>query len=185
MRTRSPTQTNCGNAVLPRSSATAPVTRSRTVWRRAVSATSRFGDGTFRRWWSQMYYVKKMCAFEILWRLDYKRCLLHKCVCCHPDGQCSFPSVRILEELIVRPWSCVEGNMACDVYFCWHESFVNLNKRFAWTASIAWSFTLVSFWLHFTANLKMYRTLLPSVAYRCTNMQQRHFQIHGMDHESQ
>jgi len=28
----------------------------------AVSATSRFGDGTFRRWWSQMYYAKK-CVF--------------------------------------------------------------------------------------------------------------------------
>jgi len=29
---------------------------------RAVSATSRFGDGTFRPWWSQMYYAKK-CVF--------------------------------------------------------------------------------------------------------------------------
>jgi len=27
-----------------------------------VSATSRFGNGTFRRWWSQMFYAKK-CVF--------------------------------------------------------------------------------------------------------------------------
>jgi len=31
----------------------------------AVSATSvrqrRFGDGTFQRWWSQMFYTKKVC----------------------------------------------------------------------------------------------------------------------------
>jgi len=31
----------------------------------AVSATSHFGDGTFRRWWSQMFYAQKMCVFEI------------------------------------------------------------------------------------------------------------------------
>ena len=53
----------------------------------AVSATSRFGDGTFRRWRLQMCYAKKMCVFEILWGLDCKGCLLHKCFCCHPDGQ--------------------------------------------------------------------------------------------------
>ena len=26
----------------------------------AVSAMERFGDGTFRRWWSQMFYTKKV-----------------------------------------------------------------------------------------------------------------------------
>jgi len=34
--------------------------RSRTVRR------SRFGDGTFRRWWSQMFYAKKMCFWNTL-----------------------------------------------------------------------------------------------------------------------
>jgi len=42
-----------------------------------ITDLGQFGDGTFRRWWSQMFYSKKMCDFEILWRLDYKRCLLH------------------------------------------------------------------------------------------------------------
>ena len=75
----------------------------------AVSTTNRFGDGTFRRWRLQMYYAKKMCVFEILWRLDNKGCLLHKCFCCNPDGpsgQCSFPTVRILEELSATVTTC-------------------------------------------------------------------------------
>ena len=49
-----------------------------------------------------------MCVFEIFWRLGYKGCLLHKCFCCHPDGQCSLPSVRILEELSVTVTTCVK-----------------------------------------------------------------------------
>ena len=39
---------------------TATLARYRTVRRR------RFGDGTFRRWWSQMFYAKKMHVFKIL-----------------------------------------------------------------------------------------------------------------------
>jgi len=81
---------------------TATLARYRTVRRR------RFGDGTFRRWWSQMFYAKKMHVFKILWRFDYKRCLLDRCFCCHPDGQCSFPSVRILKELIATVTTCVK-----------------------------------------------------------------------------
>jgi len=36
------------------------ISRSGTVRRR------RFGGKPFRRWWSQMFYAKKMCVFEIL-----------------------------------------------------------------------------------------------------------------------
>jgi len=31
-----------------------------------VSATSRFGDGTFRRWWSQMFMRKNVCFWNTL-----------------------------------------------------------------------------------------------------------------------
>jgi len=51
------------------------------------TSLGQLGDESFRRWWSQMFYAKKMCAFEILRRLDCKGCLLRKCFCCHPDGQ--------------------------------------------------------------------------------------------------
>jgi len=54
-----------------------------------------------------MFYAKKICVFEILRRLD-------KCFCCHPDGQCSFPSVRILEELSATVTTCVMK------YGMWH-----------------------------------------------------------------
>ena len=29
-----------------------------------------FGDEPFRRWWSQVFYAKKVCVFQILWRLE-------------------------------------------------------------------------------------------------------------------
>jgi len=52
------------------------ISRFRTVRRRAVSAMV-----------VANVLCEKMSVFEILWRLDYKGCLLHKCFCCHPDGQ--------------------------------------------------------------------------------------------------
>jgi len=57
---------------------------------------------------------EKMCVYEILWRVNYKGCLLHK-------------------------WFCI---LMASVYFCWHEAFVCLHKSQACTAFIAWSFTL-------------------------------------------
>jgi len=61
----------------------------------------RFGNGTFRRWWLQMYYAKNMCVFEIPWRLTTKDvCFISVfVVILVVNGQCSFPTVRILEEL--------------------------------------------------------------------------------------
>jgi len=56
-----------------------------------------------------MFYAKKMCVFEIHWRVNYKGCLLHMCFYCHPGGQCSFPSVRILDELCATVTTCVKN----------------------------------------------------------------------------
>ena len=55
---------------------------------------------------------EKMCAFEILWRLDYKGCLLHECFSFHPDGQCSFP--------FVSAWGILEctQKLSLDSIYC-------------------------------------------------------------------
>ena len=73
----------------------------------AVSATSLFGDGTFRRWWSEMFYAKKMCVFEILRRLDCKGCFLQKCFLLSswwPVASIVSRPSRFWKN-IVRPWS--------------------------------------------------------------------------------
>jgi len=54
------------------------------------------GGGKFRQWWSQMFCTMKS-VFEIFQALDYKRCLLANCFCCHPEGQRGFPPAGSLE----------------------------------------------------------------------------------------
>ena len=57
-----------------------------------------FSDGTFWRWWSQMFYTIES-VFEIRKWLDCKGCLLGKRFCCHHEVRCGFSSAGSLEEL--------------------------------------------------------------------------------------
>ena len=68
----------------------------------AVSATGRFGDG------GRKCFMRKNVCFEILWRLDYKGCLLRKCFCRHSDGH--WPVLLPVRQDFGRTW--------CDVTTC-------------------------------------------------------------------
>jgi len=85
-----------------------------------VKDLGHFVDGTFRRWWSQMFYWRKKCVFEILQWLDCKGCMLHKCFCCHPEGRCGFSSSGRLEELsamVLKPWPARPSGVAREAIF--------------------------------------------------------------------
>jgi len=79
-----------------------------------------------------MFYVKK-CVFSKYFE-GYTTSTKDVCfisvfvVIRMASGLCSFPSVRILEELNATVTTCVKKYRACDVYFCWHEAFVSYTK---------------------------------------------------------
>ena len=97
----------------------------------AVSATlfwwRCFGDGMFQRWWSQMFHTKKVCFWNTSMVMTTKDvCLISIFVVMVRVGVVSFlPEVW---KSLLLTWSCVKGNMACDISFCWHEAFVSLHK---------------------------------------------------------
>jgi len=138
--------------------------RSRTVRR------CRFGDGTFRRWRLQMCYAKNMCVFEILWRLDCKGCLLHKCFCCHPVGQCSFPTVRILEELSATVTTCGRKYGLWRLFLlAWGIS--EFTQKLSLDSIYYLIFHVGIILIAFHSKFKNMSYFLAMGAYRCTNMQ--------------
>ena len=109
--------------------------KSQRVWRKTrvydISAMPFrrrcFGDGTFRRWWSQMFYTKKVCFWNTsMVRLVKDVCLISVFVVILRSSVVSLPPE--VWNSLVRPWPCVEGKMACDASFCWHEAFVSSQR---------------------------------------------------------
>jgi len=75
-----------------------------------------FGDCTFRRWWSQMFYTIKV-RFLKTWMVRLQRMFAWKVFLLSSWGPgASMVSLPLgIWKNLVRPWPR-EGNMACDVF---------------------------------------------------------------------
>ena len=79
----------------------------------AVSRMGRFGDRTFRRWWSQMFHTEKVCFWNtsvVVTTKDVR--FIRVFVAFLRASVVSLPPE--VWKGLVRPWWCLEGNIACD-----------------------------------------------------------------------
>jgi len=101
-----------------------------------VSATGRFGDGGRR------CFIREKCVLEIPQLLNYEGCLLDKhSVVILRAGVVSLPPV--VWKSLVWPWPCVEGNMACDVSFCWAWGVCEFTQKLSLDGNYGFSFHLI------------------------------------------